>query len=230
VSKRRRMFFKAAHRDKAERPIIQALRSVGASVYAVSGKDIPDLLVGFGGVTYLFEVKSRILSEEKGRKARVRETAISPGQKEFAETWKGGPARFIYEPAEALRAIGAPYHQTPQVGLRWLAFSGAYLCDSCWVPEDQIHDPKCPRRTRLKPKPAYQTAAKAERERKAWAEEVVPKRIAPAVVGDYVGDTPKSTLPTKRPVTTEQVKAALEEMRPSRGVEGELQPLSRRES
>lgn len=219
MSKRRRMFFKAAHRDRAERPIIQALRSVGASVYAVSGKDIPDLLVGFGGVTYLFEVKSRILSEEKGRKARVRETAISPGQKEFSETWRGGPARFIYEPAEALRAIGAPYHQTPQTGLRWLAVNGAHLCESCWLPENGLHAKDCPTRKALAKPPKVQSAYRAAK----TLEDELPKTIEvhrtvemgmaghpPDVVRHSVESISRPEAVRRGLVTTEQVKAALE--------------------
>lgn len=199
---KKRNFFKAAHRDKAERPIIQALRSAGASVYAVSGKDIPDLLVGFRGVTILLEVKSRILSEEKGRKARVRETRISPGQQAFSDAWRGGPACFVYDPAEALRAIGAPFVVEVE-GLRWLAENGAFICEHCWFPENGLHAKNCPTRKALAKPPKVQSAYRAAK----TLEEALPKRIGPSAVGDYVGDTPKSSLRT------------------SRGVEGELQPL-----
>lgn len=108
MSRKRRIFFRAAHRDKAERAIINALRAVGASVHQISGKDIPDLLVGYRGTTFLLEVKSRLLSEEKGRKPRVRETKVSEGQKDFLATWRGGTARVVFTPEEALMAVGAP--------------------------------------------------------------------------------------------------------------------------
>lgn len=105
---RKKMFFRAAHRDKAERPIIEALRAVGATVAPLSGKDIPDLLVGYKGVTFLLEVKSRIEELGKGRKkAYVRTTKVSEGQKDFAEAWRGGSLKVVHTPEEALLAIGA---------------------------------------------------------------------------------------------------------------------------
>jgi len=45
-------------RDRSERPIIQALEAVGAEVWQVSGKGLPDLLVRFRGHFYCGEVKT----------------------------------------------------------------------------------------------------------------------------------------------------------------------------
>lgn len=104
-----RSFFRPAHRDAAEPAIINALRAIGATVWPISGKDVPDLLVGYRGVTYLLEVKSRIEEAGKDRKkSYLRTTKTSDGQKAFMESWKGGPARVVHTPEEALMAVGAP--------------------------------------------------------------------------------------------------------------------------
>lgn len=105
---RKRNFFKAAHRDKAEAPIIKALRAVGAVVHQLNGKDIPDLLVGYRGLTYLLEVKSVLTNTRKDGYTRTERTAVSKGQQEFAASWRGGPVRLVTTPEEALMAIGAP--------------------------------------------------------------------------------------------------------------------------
>lgn len=104
-----RSFFRPAHRDAAEPAIVNALRAIGATVWPISGKDVPDLLVGYRGVTYLLEVKSRIEETGKDRKkSYLRTTKTSDGQKAFMESWKGGPARVVHTPEEALYAVGAP--------------------------------------------------------------------------------------------------------------------------
>lgn len=103
-----RSFFRPAHRDAAEPAIINALRAVGASVWPISGKDVPDLLVGYRGVTYLLEVKSRLTNTRKDGHTRKSTTKVSEGQKAFMDSWKGGPARVVHTPEEALYAIGAP--------------------------------------------------------------------------------------------------------------------------
>lgn len=175
MSKRKRMFFRAAHRDAAEKAIITALRSVGASVYQVSGKDLPDLLVGFRGVTTLLEVKSRILTEDKGRKPRVRETRVSEGQKDFMAAWQGGPALVVFTPEAALIAIGAPFEgpaASATESPRFLAVNGAFLCPSCWLPENGLHAKDCPTRQALKRPAKVKSAYRAAKE----AQEVLPKK------------------------------------------------------
>ena len=216
---RKRNFFKAAHRDKAERPIIQALRSVGASVYAVSGKDIPDLLVGFQGVTTLLEVKSRLVHEGKDGYTRKTSTRVSKGQTEFAEKWRGGPARFVYEPAEALRAIGAPYQQTPQTGLRWLAENGAFLCEGCWLPENGLHAKDCPTRKALARSPKVASAYRAAK----TLEEAMPKARTPdeeEVKRRHTKGPSRVASPAEHHGVNQDVLMAVAgDERPSRGVE-----------
>jgi hypothetical protein len=83
----------AARRDGNERPIIDGLVAVGATVKQLSLKGVCDLLVGFRGVNYLIEVK-----EPKGK--------LTPDQIDFFEDWRGqkGIARNL---DDALRIIGA---------------------------------------------------------------------------------------------------------------------------
>jgi len=63
-------------RDAAEPEVIAAFRSGGASVQQLSGRDVPDLLVGYLGVTRLVEVKTN-------------RATLKPGQRRWAETWLG---------------------------------------------------------------------------------------------------------------------------------------------
>ncbi len=64
--------------DKHQAAIAMVLRFVGASVTLLHevGKGCPDLLVGFRGKNYLFEIKS-----EKG--------TLTPRQELWFETWRG---------------------------------------------------------------------------------------------------------------------------------------------
>lgn len=68
----------AARRDKSEPEIKAALKALGATFFEISKKDVPDLCVGYRGVTFLVECKS-----EKGK--------LREGQQKFKETWQGHP-------------------------------------------------------------------------------------------------------------------------------------------
>lgn len=46
-------------RDTSEKPIVQALRALGARVWSISGKGAPDLLVLYRGAYTPLEVKTR---------------------------------------------------------------------------------------------------------------------------------------------------------------------------
>ena len=64
-----------AQRDANEKEVFDALRRHGLTVFAL---DVPaDAIVGYGGTTYLVEVKN-------GPKA-----PMTPPQETFLETWKG---------------------------------------------------------------------------------------------------------------------------------------------
>ena len=85
---------RAAKRDSAEQPIVDALRSVGALVAQVSGTGVPDLIVSRLNVVYLLEVKT-------GKRGK-----LTPEQVKFHEQW-GDVVSVVRTVDEALRAIKA---------------------------------------------------------------------------------------------------------------------------
>lgn len=85
----------ADRRDDNEAEIVKALRQVGASVYHLRGKGIPDLLVGWCGRTHLLEVK------------RPKVGRLTAAQKKFRAGWKGVMPALVKNCDEALVAIGA---------------------------------------------------------------------------------------------------------------------------
>lgn len=84
---------RAAKRDANERPIIDALKAVGASVLQVSESGAMDLVVGFRGVTHVMEVKG----EGEG---------LTEDQEKFHSGWVGSRISIVFTPSDALRAIG----------------------------------------------------------------------------------------------------------------------------
>ncbi len=81
-----------AKRDGNEKEIIEALRRVGATVQQLSIPNGPDLLVGFHGENYLFEVK------QKGKELRM-------GQVAWKNSWHGF-CLTIRDPEDAVSWIG----------------------------------------------------------------------------------------------------------------------------
>jgi hypothetical protein len=83
--------------DAVAADIVAALRAAGATVRYIVGEygqsGIPDLLVGYDGITYLMEIKS------KGG-------SLSKAQKTFWSTWRGGPLVEIRTIPAALASIG----------------------------------------------------------------------------------------------------------------------------
>lgn len=81
-----------------------ALRAVGASVTQLDAKGAPDLLVGFGGLTFLLEAK-----DEHGKfKQHGKKSAdgLRDSQREWWAAWNGWPPVVVTTPEEALCAIG----------------------------------------------------------------------------------------------------------------------------
>ena len=80
--------------DLLQKEVVNALRKIGCSVTILSavGKGVPDLLVGFGGVNFLIEVKSK------------KTATLTPDQVEFFRTWSGQVA-VIYSVEEAIRLV-----------------------------------------------------------------------------------------------------------------------------
>jgi Holliday junction resolvase len=91
---------RSAKVDANQTEIVQALRKAGATVQslAATGCGVPDLLVGFGGATYLLEVKdgSKPLSARK----------LTPDQVEWHANWKGGPLVVVESAEQALSVVG----------------------------------------------------------------------------------------------------------------------------
>lgn len=86
-----------AKRDAVEKAIVQLFRQAGWSVQHLSAPDCPDLLLGYGGHTFLAEVKT---GNQK----------LRDGQKTWAEQWRGGPVYVMRDvkDAEALVLMAGP--------------------------------------------------------------------------------------------------------------------------
>ncbi len=85
---------RAARIDTNHHEIVDALRARGAAVYSLAavGEGLPDLLVGYRGHTFLFEIKH-------GR------NPLTPDQTIFFHAWVGGPLQIVRSVADGLRAI-----------------------------------------------------------------------------------------------------------------------------
>lgn len=91
---------RAAKVDANQMIIVAALRAVGATVQPLHavGKGCPDLLVGYRGRNYLFEVKDG----DKPPSARK----LTPDQVSWHDTWRGS-SWVVMNPKMALQIIGA---------------------------------------------------------------------------------------------------------------------------
>jgi hypothetical protein len=69
--------------DANQNSIVNSLRRLGASVHISSmiGKGFPDIVVGFRGINYLFELKD----SEKPNSAKK----LTPDEQAFFDSWKG---------------------------------------------------------------------------------------------------------------------------------------------
>lgn len=70
--------------DANHKSVVEAFRKLGCSVLSLAplGKGAPDLAVGYAGITFLVEVKDGTKSPSKRE--------LTPDQREFWDTWKGG--------------------------------------------------------------------------------------------------------------------------------------------
>lgn len=78
--------------------IIRGLRAVGATVRVLNETDLPDVIAGYQGRTFLFEIKD---GSRKPSERRLR-----PGQQRFFDEWRGGPLAKIETLADAFRELG----------------------------------------------------------------------------------------------------------------------------
>jgi Holliday junction resolvase len=90
---------RAAKVDTNHADVVEALRSAGASVQSLAtiGKGCPDLLVGYKGMSLLFEVKDGTRSPSKRR--------LTDDQEEWIKAWRGGAVWLITSVPEALYAL-----------------------------------------------------------------------------------------------------------------------------
>jgi len=92
---------RAAKIDANQEEIVAALRKVGATVQSLAGvgRGVPDLLIGYQGVTYLVECKdgAKVPSARK----------LTPDQEDWHSKWTGGTLRVANNVEEALNIIEA---------------------------------------------------------------------------------------------------------------------------
>lgn len=84
--------------DANQNDIVKALRDKGAYVRIVTqGDGIPDLLVGYKGVTYLLEVKDGDKTPSKRK--------LTPHEQKFFDEWTGGIVAIVTSVEDALSMI-----------------------------------------------------------------------------------------------------------------------------
>ena len=84
--------------DANQGDIVKALRDSGAYVRVINqGDGLPDLLVGYRGITLLLEVKD-------GRKPPSQRT-LTPLEAEFFKEWPGGILAVVKSPEDALKEL-----------------------------------------------------------------------------------------------------------------------------
>lgn len=91
--------YRTHRRDSNQAQIVEDIRSCGISVLNLAdvGGGAGDILCGYRGVNYFFEVKNS--------KARKSERKLRPGQVDFHQSWRGQIAR-IETADEALHVMG----------------------------------------------------------------------------------------------------------------------------
>jgi hypothetical protein len=93
---------RAARQDSNQRSVVDEARACGASVMLhPNGKDEPDLVIGWSGVTCLVEVKPA----GKAYTPDAREKARAARQRDYLANWQGGPAFIASSWVDVLAAI-----------------------------------------------------------------------------------------------------------------------------
>ena len=89
---------RAARVDENQAAIVDALRKAGCSVFVASkvGGGFPDLVVGYGGQTYLLEVKNPNVPKA--------DRQLTEEQSVFFCFWRGH-AEVVLTPEEALQVV-----------------------------------------------------------------------------------------------------------------------------
>ena len=94
----------ASRKDQNQKTIVDGLRKVGIRVHVLNDRDIPDLLVGYRGRLYLFEIKD---GEQIPSRRKLR-----PGQQKFMDEWAGYPIHKVESLAAAYAALGIEIRET----------------------------------------------------------------------------------------------------------------------
>jgi Holliday junction resolvase len=91
---------RAARTDANHIQVVEALRSVGATVQSLAGmgKGVPDLLVGYRQTTLLMEVKDGQKSPSQRK--------LTEDQLKWHREWNGGTLAVVDGPEAALRVLG----------------------------------------------------------------------------------------------------------------------------
>lgn len=89
-----------ARTDDNQNEIVQALRSVGASVAITSalGSGFVDIVAGYRGINYPIEIKDGSKPPSKRK--------LTPDEQEFHDLWRGAVI-VVLSIDEALEAVGA---------------------------------------------------------------------------------------------------------------------------
>lgn len=85
--------------DANQSDIVEFLREAGASVQSLAGVacGVPDLLVGYKGMTLLFEVKDGMKPHSKRR--------LTPDQEAWVDGWRGGAVWLVTDRTTAKEAL-----------------------------------------------------------------------------------------------------------------------------
>jgi Holliday junction resolvase len=88
-----------AKTDVNQKAVVEQLRAIGATVAITSqlGKGFPDIVVGYGGDNYLFEIKDQ--------KKTPSERKLTKDEQKFNDSWEGQYA-VIETAAQALKIMG----------------------------------------------------------------------------------------------------------------------------
>lgn len=94
---------RALRRDSNEPLVVEALRAVGALVFRLNERDLPDLLVGYRGQWLLIEIKGAA-----GPKGGTKGRRLLPGQQAFHDQvrLRGLPVHVVRTVPGVLAAIG----------------------------------------------------------------------------------------------------------------------------
>ena len=96
------LYRRAPRRDGAEPAIVAALSALGCSVQPLSGKGVPDLLVGIRGLNILLECKAPVgpLGGTHGRE-------LTDDQRIWHATWRGSKPWLVRSAEDAIASVRA---------------------------------------------------------------------------------------------------------------------------